>query len=128
MAINPQTGRGTWFQETSSVNEIGVFGGTLSITDVGGKITAFNASSGELLWESEAVKNRGVTGPVVGDLIVAVADFEGYVHFFRRNTGTLANRLQVGRDAIRAPLVAIEDGLLVLDTSGRLTALRIGDL
>jgi len=128
MAINPQTGRGTWFQESSSVNEIGVYGGTLSITDVDGKISAFNASSGEMLWESETLKNRGVTGPVVHDLAVAVADFEGYVHLFRRNTGALANRIQVGRDEIRAPLIPIEDGLLVLDTSGRLTALRIGDL
>lgn len=128
MAINPQTGRGTWFQETSSVNEIGVFGGTLSITDVDGKITAFNASSGEMLWESEVVKNRGVTGPVVHELAVAVADFEGYVHLFRRNTGALANRIKVGRNPIRAPLVPIEDGFLVLDTSGRLTALQIGNL
>ena len=128
MAINPQTGRGNWFQESSSVNEIGLYGGTLGITDVDGKITAFSAVSGELLWESELLRNRGVTGPVVHELAVAVADFEGYIHLLRRNTGGLANRIRIGRDAVRSPLIPIEDGFLVFDNAGRLTALRIGVL
>ena len=128
MAINPQTGRGNWFQESSSVNEIGLYGGTLGITDVDGKITAFSAVSGELLWESELLRNRGVTGPIVHEQAVAVADFEGYVHLLRRNTGGLANRIRIGRDAVRSPLIPIEDGFLVFDNAGRLTALKIGGL
>lgn len=127
MAINPQTGRGTWFQETSSVQEIGIYGGTLAIADDRGKLIAYSSTTGEIIWESEQLLNRGVTGPVVHDLAVAVADFEGYVHLFRRNTGAMVNRIRIGRDPIRAPLIPIEDGLLVLDTSGRLTALHIGE-
>jgi len=127
MAIDPQTGRGAWFQETSSVNEIGIYGGTLAVTDDFGKVTTFSSTTGEVIWESEQLRNRGVTGPVVHDLAVAVADFEGYLHLFRRSTGTMANRTRVSRAPIRAPLVPIEDGFLVLDTSGRLTAIRIGD-
>lgn len=128
MAIDPQTGRGTWFQESSSVNEIGLFGGTLAITDVGGKVTAFSSVSGQLLWESDTVINRGVTGPVVHENAVAVADFEGYVHLFRRNTGTMVNRIRVGGAPVRSPLIPIEDGFLVFDMEGRLTALKFSDL
>lgn len=128
MAIDPQTGRGSWFQETSSVNEIGLFGGTLAITDVGGKVTAFSAVSGQLLWESDSIVNRGVTGPIVHEQAVAVADFEGYVHLFRRNTGTMANRIRIGRAAVRSPLIPIEDGFLVFDIEGRLTALKFANL
>lgn len=127
MAIDPGTGRGAWFQETSSVNEIGIFGGTLAVTDDRGKVVTYSATTGEIIWESEQLLNREVTGPVVHDLAVAVADLEGYVHLFRRNTGTMASRIRVSRDPIRAPLVPIENGLLVLDTTGRLTALRIGE-
>lgn len=125
MAINPQTGRGTWFQETSSINEIGIFGGTLAITDDRSKVIAFSSTTGDIIWESEALLNRSVTGPVVNDLAVAVADFEGYVHLFRRSTGAMASRFRISRDPVRSPLVPIEDGFLVLDTTGRLTALEI---
>lgn len=127
MAINPQTGRGSWFQETSSTKEIGIYGGTLAITDDRSKVTAYSATTGEIIWESEQLLNRDVTGPVVHDLVVAVADFEGYVHLFRRNTGTMVGRVRVSRDAVKSPLVPIEDGFLVLDDSGRLTALRIDE-
>lgn len=127
MAINPQTGRGNWFQPASSVYEIGLFGGTVAITEDDGRIHAFNAITGDSLWDSDLVRNRGTTGPVIGDTFVAVADNEGYVHFFRRSTGVLANRLRIGRDAVTSPLVAISDGLLVLDDGGRLTALRVSE-
>lgn len=127
MAINPSTGRGTWFQETSSTNEIGVYGGTLAITDDRGKVISYSSATGDLIWESEDLLNRGVTGPVVHDLAVAVADFEGYVHLFRRNTGAMIGRIRISRDPVRSPLIPIEDGFIVLDTTGRLTALRIGD-
>ena len=128
MAIDPQTGRGAWFQESSSVSEIGLFGGTLAIADVDSKITAFSAVSGQLLWESDVIRNRQTTGPIVHEQAVAVADFEGYVHLFRRNTGAFANRIRVGRAAVRSPLIPIEDGFLVFDIEGRLTALKFDNL
>lgn len=125
MAINPQTGRGNWFQPTSSIKEIGIFGGTVAITDDESRLFAYNAISGAPLWDSLVVRNRQATGPVVADGWVAVADFQGYVHFLRRTNGAVIQRFRVGRNPVSSPLVPITDGLLVLDDSGRLTALGV---
>ena len=125
MAISPQTGRGNWFQPTSSIKEIGLFGGTVAITDDQSRLFAYNAISGSPLWDSLVVRNRQATGPVVADNWVAVADFQGYVHFLRRTNGSVIQRVRVGRNPVSSPLVPISDGVLVLDDSGRLTALGV---
>lgn len=125
MAINPQTGRGNWFQPTSTTREIGIFGGTVAITDEQSRLFAYNAISGNPLWDSLVVRNRQATGPVVNDAWIAVADFEGYVHFLRRTNGAVQQRVRVGRNPVSSPLVPISDGVLVLDDSGRLTALHV---
>lgn len=127
LAINPQTGRGQWFQEASSVKELGASGGTVAMTDGDGTVRAFSATSGDLLWESSAVRNRGVSGPAVDELYVAVADFEGYLHLLRRATGAMAERIRVSRNPVRSPLVNTPQGILVLDDSGRLSLVRVFD-
>ena len=63
MAINPEAGRGLWFQEGSSKNSLGAWGGTLVATLEDGLVKAFNASDGTLLWETEEFRNREPNSP-----------------------------------------------------------------
>ncbi len=58
----------------------------------------------------------------VGDL-VAVADFEGYVHFLARETGAFVARYATRDGAVRAAPVLLPFGVLVQTQSGALHAL-----
>jgi len=59
----------------------------------------------------------------VGDY-VAVADLEGYVHFFDRATGALAGRAKTGGDRVTNPPLAVDGTVYVINDTGNLSALR----
>ena len=65
-----------------------------------------------------------MTAPAVDGDAIAVADFEGYVHWLDRATGALVGRIQTAKGRVtNAPLAA--DGLVFVQTdAGRLFALR----
>ncbi len=56
---------------------------------------------------------------------MAVADLEGYVHWFDRATGALAGREKVGHERVSTPMLAIDGTLYVIDDKGDVNALRV---
>ena len=128
MAINPEAGRGLWFQEGSSKNSLGAWGGTLVTTLEDGIVKAFNASDGTLLWETEEFKNREPNTPALTSDYVAFADFDGYVHLLARRTGKLIGRRKVSGEGVRAPTIIDDDVVFILSNSGTLSSYKISEL
>jgi len=83
-------------------------------------ISAFNLQDGALVWKQDALRNRRVTSPAAIGSAVAVGDFEGFVHFMAPDDGRMLARLSVGGGAIRAPLLATTQGVLVQTGDGNL--------
>jgi len=128
MAINPQAGRGLWFQEGSIKNRPGAWGGTLAVTQEDGLIKAFNANDGTLLWESEEFKYRVPNSPALTSDYVAFADFEGYLHILARRTGQLIGREKVGGDGVRSPTIVDGEDVILLTNDGSLYSYKVSEL
>jgi len=83
-------------------------------------ISAFNLQDGSLAWKQDALRYRRLTSPAAIGSAVAVGDFEGFVHFMAPDDGRMLARLSVGGGAIRSPLLATTQGVLVQTGDGNL--------
>lgn len=128
MAIQPATGRAAWFQEASSNNGAGGYGGTLAITEENGNVRAFNASEGTELWSSDEYANRSLNAPAVTSGYVVFSDYQGYLHFLSRRSGETIGRKKVGGDGVRAPTIIHDGKIIILNNSGGISAFTANEL
>lgn len=118
------SGQVWWAREVSTYRGIDVDDDHVYVSTSNSELLALSRRSGGEVWRNESLKFRGLSAPaVVGDY-VAVADLEGYVHWFDRTTGEAAGRAKAAGDRINnAPLVV--DGVLyVISDTGDIAALR----
>jgi len=88
-------------------------------------VTALNIQNGSVVWSQEALKNRKLTSPASMGSAVAVGDYEGFVHYMAQNDGRFLARVSVGGGAIRSPLLATPQGVLVQTGDGALVMLAL---
>ncbi|HET7842721.1 MAG TPA: PQQ-binding-like beta-propeller repeat protein, partial [Xanthomonadales bacterium] len=63
------------------------------------------------------------TPAVVGDYVV-VGDFEGFVHWYKAETGDLLARQRVGKHQIRTAPLVIGDVVYIENADGEIAALK----
>ena len=92
--------------------------------EANGRVMAWKAEGGDLLWQSDLLLNRGLSAPLAAGRSIAIGDGQGYVHLLAREDGKLLNRLTTDGSAIvSAPLLA-GNNLLALTRKGALYAWR----
>jgi outer membrane protein assembly factor BamB len=118
------SGQVWWSREISTYRGLDVDDDHLYVSTSAGELLALSRRSGGEVWRNESLKFRSLSAPaVIGDY-VAVADLEGYVHWFDRATGTPVGRAKTSGDRINnAPLV-VDDMLFVISDKGDVSALR----
>lgn len=113
-----------WSKAFSSSVGLGAAQNRLYASGMHGEVTAFNAADGDIIWQDNELRNRGLTNPVYFNNKVYVGDYQGYVHFYEPNVGQLQGRISVGDSrAIQSPLIATPYGVLVQTGGGRLVML-----
>ena len=113
-----------WRKDFSSSVGLGTAQNRLYASGMHGEVTAFDGESGEILWQDNVLRNRGLTNPVYFNNKIYVGDYEGYVHFYEPSTGQLQGRMSVGDSrSFRSPLTATPYGVLVQTGGGRLVML-----
>jgi outer membrane protein assembly factor BamB len=113
-----------WTRDLSSYRGVDVDDDQMYVSTSQGEVVALKKRSGAEVWRDASLKNRGLSAPaVVGDY-VAVADVEGYVHFFDRATGTIAGRAKTSGDRVTNAPLAVNGILYVISDKGDLTALH----
>jgi outer membrane protein assembly factor BamB len=91
--------------------------------DSADRLSAWRAETGEVLWRVDRFQYRGLSTPVLWNGLVAVADFEGQLHFLSTQDGRTVARVSLDGALSGAPRVA--NGLLLVATrAGTLYALR----
>jgi outer membrane protein assembly factor BamB len=123
-AIGIADGRVAWRRPVKSHTGIALAGKVLTITDEDGLIWALDAETGASTWKQEALKYRKLSAPLMVGEYVAVADFEGYVHFLSPQDGRIVGRLQPVTDPVQSALVAGDGVLYVLDEDGDIAAIE----
>ena len=123
-AINLRDGRPSWQEEISSVKDLASNGNRVIAVDSKSVVKAFGTATGARIWEQEDLKLRKLTAPSSIGNLIAVGDFEGYIHLLNTQSGEFEGREKVSR----SPITEIESNgsyLLISDASGRVQKFSI---
>ncbi len=122
--VDAQRGALTWTKPANGSAGLALAEGSVYGAEGNGRVMAWKADGGEVLWQSDLLLHRGLTAPLAAGRSIALGDAQGYVHVLARQDGKLLNRLATDGSAIvSAPLLA-GNNLLVLTRKGVLHAWR----
>jgi outer membrane protein assembly factor BamB len=96
----------------------------LFVTESDGTVVALRQRDGSEVWRNDKLKRRGLSTPVITSTAVAVADYQGYLHWLDKQTGELVARERIAKFRVSNPPIAIRDTVVVLTDSGKLAAYR----
>lgn len=122
------TGQIWWSREASSYRGLAVDDDSVYVSTADGDVLALSRRTGTEQWRQEGLRRRGLSAPVVVGGAVAVADFQGYVHWLDRATGQFLARAQAGGARVSNTPVVAGDLLVVMNDAGRVTAFRAAPL
>jgi outer membrane protein assembly factor BamB len=113
-----------WGHDMSSYRGLAVDADNLYVTQSDGIVVALRQRDGSELWRNSKLKLRRLSTPVLTSTAVAVADFQGYLHWLDKNTGELVARERIAKERISNAPVAVDDTIVVLTDGGKLAAYR----
>lgn len=116
--------RGTVRWTRSANSDQGVSGNEQLVvgTESNGVVIAWQRASGERLWQTDRLRYRHLSAPLVTPKGIVVADSGGWVYLMSLTDGALLNRWRVADSALASPPVSFAGGFLLLTRSGRLSA------
>lgn len=123
--VNAERGQGVWVRP--SVGEMGVSGNEkVLITPLSnGVVQAWNRLTGERLWDTERLKYRLLSAPLVTPRGVLVADNGGWLYLLSLTDGALLNRIKLDSDELATAPVFAGGRYVVVTREGRVTGLQI---
>jgi outer membrane protein assembly factor BamB len=113
-----------WGHDMSSYRGLAVDDDNLYVTQSDGIVVALRQRDGSELWRNQKLKLRRLSTPVLTSTAVAVADFQGYLHWLDKTTGELVARERVAKERISNSPAAVGDTIVVLTDRGKLAAYR----
>lgn len=125
VAINPFRAQVVWAQDVSSYHSLAAGFGNVYVSEADDAVQAFDRSSSASVWRQTKLENRQITAPVVLSTEVAVADYEGYIHFMSQTDGHFVARYKLDSSGVFGDMLVKDDVLYVLSNSGRLAALSL---
>jgi len=85
---------------------------------------AMRQRDGAELWRNDKIKRRGLSAPIVTSTAIAVADFQGYIHWLDKGSGALVAREHISKQRVSNPPAGANDTIVVLTDGGTLAAYR----
>lgn len=92
--------------------------------DASDRLSARRRANGETVWLSDKFQNRKLSGMLAIGKVVVFGDYQGWVHFLDRNTGTPLLRLPTDGTAIVGSPVRAGNTLAVTTKDGSVYAFR----
>ncbi len=123
--VNAELGKGAWTRP--SAGEMGVSGNdTLLVAPLSnGVVQAFNRSNGERLWDTERLKYRILSAPLVTPRGVLVADNGGWLYLLSLADGALLNRIKLDSEELATAPVFAGGRYVVVTREGRVTGFQM---
>ena len=113
-----------WAHDMSSYRGLVADEDDLFVTQSDGAVVALRQRDGSEVWHNDKLRRRALSAPAVTSTAIAVADFQGYLHWLDKATGELVARERVAKFRVSSPPVAYQDTVVVLTDSGKLAAFR----
>ena len=124
-AVSRGTGRNLWSQDASSHNAPAYHDGHIYISGAQDSVEAYASGNGQLKWSNDQLFLRRLTGPAVLGSAIAVADSEGFLHLLDSSDGHFVARTKVHGSGVSAPLLSVDDHLIIQANNGSLSAYKI---
>jgi outer membrane protein assembly factor BamB len=119
------SGQQWWSHDMSSYRGLAVDADNLYVAQSDGSVVALRQRDGAEMWRNDKLKRRGLSAPVVTSTAIALADFQGYLHWLDKNTGELVARERVAKkQRVSSPPASEGDVVVVLTDGGTLAAYR----
>jgi len=125
IAVDMLTGRILWSRDVSTYTGMDADARNIYLTDADGEVIAYDQHTGASIWKQEHLRARQLNAPRYMDGMVAVGDFEGYVHWLSSDDGHFVARYRVNHKPIRSQALAGHGMFYVCSQSGELVALRL---
>src|ERR1700719_2946255 len=113
-----------WAHDMSSYRGLAVDEENLFVTQSDGIVVALRQRDGSELWRNDKLKRRGLSTPIVTGTAIAIADFQGYIHWLDKGTGVLVARERIAKQRVSNPPAGAGDTIVVLTDGGTLAAYR----
>ena len=124
MAIDISTGKPLWQEKFSSTKNLTSSRSRIVGVNVKDIVQGFGLSTGVTVWRQDGLKLRELSSPVNIKGMIAVGDFEGYIHLLDSRDGTFIGRSKVSSKPINQ-ISIFSNNLIVTDKSGSLFMLSI---
>ena len=125
--VDAERGQVLWTRP--SLGERAIGGDSQRVISVlsNGTVQAHRRSDGERLWESERLKYRQLSAPLVTPRGLLIADSGGWLYLLASDDGSLLNRIRLeGQQELAAPAVLADTAHVVLvSRDGRVSGLRL---
>jgi outer membrane protein assembly factor BamB len=113
-----------WARDASSYRGFTLDEQNLYLTNSDSVVIAMRRTDGAVLWEMNTLRRRGLTSPTIDGDALVVGDFEGYLHWLDKATGTIVARQKADGERITNAAIAGDTGVFVQTDSGKLLAYR----
>jgi outer membrane protein assembly factor BamB len=122
--FDANSGRAMWEKAFSSASGLAQDDREVVAADDWSVVSSFDATTGNLLWHNDKLKNRDLGVPFILGRAAVFGDYQGYVHFLSTQDGTLVARVKTDGSRILAAPVLAGDTLVVLTNDGDLYGYR----
>jgi outer membrane protein assembly factor BamB len=125
-AIDLRNGNTLWARDFSSHAGLDAERSGVYVVDEEDSVWAIDPRNGNALWQQPELKGRRLSAPVVSDDYVVVGDFEGYLHWLRKDDGGIVGRVRADSEGIKAAPIDRNGRLYVLGAGGDLNVFQVG--
>lgn len=143
-AVQLGSGRILWTRDINSYNGMVVDPYRIYLVDDQSRLWALDRQNGATLWKTDSLIRRKLTRPVLQNQYLVVGDFDGFIHWLRRDNGKLVARVRMNtydytdpnldetqdlkfpkHNNILAPPLVDGDSLIAVDRYGHTEAYKI---
>lgn len=119
------SGTQSWARDFSALRGVDMDSRNVYAVDENAAVQAFDRRRGVSPWKQDKLRDRRLTAPLAQGQYVAVGDYQGYVHLLDPETGAFAVRAATDGSPINAPMLPLNQGLVVQTSNGGVYAFRI---
>jgi outer membrane protein assembly factor BamB len=113
-----------WSRNVGGLNAIATNAELVFGADASDRISAWQASSGDVAWTNEKLLYRGLSGALANERYVIFGDSEGFVHFLAAASGEQQLRLPTDGKAVIGTPVRAGSHIIVTTQAGGVFAFR----
>ena len=121
-SVDKKKGSVNWRHRFSSHQGLVFDGSTLYSADSRGNVVAIDSKTGNEIWKQEGLYGRRLSAPALAGGYLAVADFEGYLHWLSPADGSIVARIRAVSSSVQAPPIAIGNRVIVYGIKGQLAS------